>query len=134
MSVSTLPHSFQQTDTAVVFNNEIHILGGYYNYDTTHYKWNGSAWTSVRTVTQNCNGGCAVVCDNSIHVLGNAESGKQHLHSIWDGSAWKLAKNLPYNFSHQGEAVCVDDSIHILGMSSTGKGHYVLNAKSYMEV
>ena len=38
-----LPNQFYN-GSAVVYNNEIHILGGDDN-STAHYKWDGSSWT-----------------------------------------------------------------------------------------
>ena len=46
-SVSTIPYNFVD-GSAVVYNNEIHILGTYYsNSQNKHYKWNGSMWIQV---------------------------------------------------------------------------------------
>ena len=49
VSVSTLPYSFSQ-GSAIVLNNEIHILGSYgSSYNKYHYKYNISTntWSSV---------------------------------------------------------------------------------------
>ena len=44
--IDDLPYEFY-SGSAVVYNNEIHILGsGGGNY-TKHYKWNGTTWTEV---------------------------------------------------------------------------------------
>ena len=71
-SVSTLPYSFY-IGSAVVYNNEIHILGGDNNY-TKHYKWDGTSWTSVSTLPYNFYNGSAVVYNNEIHILGSSSS------------------------------------------------------------
>lgn len=51
VSVSTLPYSlYGSTCGAVVYNDEIHILGGDDNTSEDskkHYKWNGSNWENV---------------------------------------------------------------------------------------
>ena len=50
ISISTLPYEFRYGG-AVVYNNEIHILGGYTGLETvSHYKWNGNSWASVSTL------------------------------------------------------------------------------------
>lgn len=47
-----LPYKFYE-GSAVVYNNEIHILGGYdSSYKTAHYKWNGSSWTNIIIITK----------------------------------------------------------------------------------
>ena len=77
-SVSTLPYNFI-VGSAVVLNNEIHILGSAYdnaqttNY-TKHYKWDGTSWTEVSTLPYNFYGGSAVVYNNEIHILGSADN------------------------------------------------------------
>ena len=45
-----LPYTFYY-GSVVVYNNEIHILGGSgsANY-TKHYKWNGTTWSEVSTL------------------------------------------------------------------------------------
>jgi hypothetical protein len=41
---STLPYDFYE-GSAVVYNNEIHILGSQASGNQTkHYKWNGNSW------------------------------------------------------------------------------------------
>ena len=50
IKVSTLPYSFGH-GSAVVLNNEIHILGSASTYEERkHYKWNGSSWKRVSTL------------------------------------------------------------------------------------
>ena len=51
VSVSTLPYEFYQ-GSAVVLNNEIHILGSRDDSNTPvrdkyHYKYNGTSWASA---------------------------------------------------------------------------------------
>ena len=72
---STLPYGFYN-GSAVVYNNEIHILGGDYDSATykNHYKYNGSSWTKVSTLPYQSYNGEAVVCNNEIHILGGGSS------------------------------------------------------------
>lgn len=64
----------------IVFNNEIHILGGGSYYSTTtkknHYKWNGSSWTKLDDLLYEYYHLCSstVVYDGYIFLLGNAAS------------------------------------------------------------
>ena len=86
-SVSTLPYEFYY-DSAVVYNDEIHILGDYSGESlNSHYKWNGSSWTSVSTLPYLFYKGSAVVYDNEIHILGSYSNTKMHYK--WNGSSWK---------------------------------------------
>jgi N-acetylneuraminic acid mutarotase len=68
-SVSTLPYNFCN-GSAVVYNNEIYILGG--SSSTRHYKWDGTSWTSVSTLPYDFYRGSAVVYNNEIHILGTS--------------------------------------------------------------
>ena len=79
-NVSTLPYEFYNA-SAVVYNNEIHILGsGNSSYYTKHYKWNGSSWTSVSTLPYEFYNGSAVVYNNEIHILGSYNSSDRTKH------------------------------------------------------
>ena len=133
--VSTLPYDFYQ-GSAVVLNNEIHILGGYSyssnsSYGVNHYKWNGSSWVKVSTLPYNFYRGSAVVLNNEIHILG----GNSNNHYKWDGSSWIKVSTLPYDF-YYGSAVVLNNEIHILGSynSNCYKYHYKWNGSSWINV
>ena len=69
-----MPYGFYY-GSSVVYNNEIHILGGsgstsYVPNGENHYKWNGSSWTSVSTLPYEFYEGRAVVYNNEIDILG----------------------------------------------------------------
>ena len=108
--VSTLPYNFYYGST-VVYNNEIHILGGG-GGAIKHYKWNGSTWTSVSTIPFNFYYGSAVVYNNEIHILGG--NGNNTAHYKWNGSTWSSVSTLLHRFS-DSSAVVYNDEIHILG-------------------
>lgn len=114
-NVSTLPYKFYY-DLAVVYDNEIHILGDYLNDSlTAHYKWNGSSWTQISTsLPYDCSEGSSVVYNNEIHILGSKNSSYRTGHYKWDGSAWTSVSTLPYVF-YTSPAVVHNDEIHILG-------------------
>ena len=132
-SVSTLPYSFYR-GCAIVYDNEIHILGGYtINNDNElikHYKWNGSTWTNVSTLPYNFYYGSVVVYNNEIHILGGYNNGTKHYK--WDGSTW-TSVNLPYKF-HQGSAVIYNEEIHILGRYNNFTNHYIINKILYEKI
>ena len=112
-SVSTLPYEFNY-GSAVVYNNEIHILGGTVtnsNY-RKHYKWNGSSWSSVSTLPYDFYQDSAVVYNNEIHILGSYSISKKHYK--WNGSSWSRVSTLPHDF-YDGSAVVYNNEIHILG-------------------
>ena len=80
VSVSTLPYEFYSS-SAVIYNNEIHILGGGVSDNRTkHYKYNGSAWESVSTLPYEFYNGSAVLYNNKIHILGGGVSNNRTNH------------------------------------------------------
>jgi hypothetical protein len=104
--------------STVVYNNEIHILGGD-NNPTKHYKWNGSQWVSASTLPYNFIKGSAVVLNNEIHILGGVIGSTRTKHYKWDGSQWVSVSTLPCYF-FGGSAVVLNSEIHILGGESEG--------------
>ena len=110
VSVYTLPYDFAY-GAAVVFNNEIHILGGYEN-KTAHYKYNGSSVEEVSTLPYEFYGGAAVVYNNELHIFGGTINATAHYK--FNGSSWEEVSTLPYDFCY-GAAVVYSNSIHILG-------------------
>lgn len=86
LNMGDLPTSFAG-GSAVVLNGEIHILGGLSPYKS-HYKWNGSTWTSVSTLPYSFQSGSAVVLNDEIHILGSSSSGCYTNHYKWNGSSW----------------------------------------------
>ncbi len=134
---STLPYSFSG-GSAVVYNNEIHILGGGYSSSTYtyHYKWNGSSWSSSTSLPYSFYYGSAVVYNNEIHILGSDYSSSYYTrHRKWNGSSWTSVSTLPYNF-REGSAVVYNNEIHILGSydSSYRTSHYKWNGSSWTSV
>ena len=129
---STIPYGFYK-GSAVVYNNEIHILGGI-GGRTAHYKYNGSSWVSVSTIPSSVTCGSAVVYNNEIHILGGI--GDYTRHYKYNGSSWVSVSTIPYGHSF-GSAVVFDNEIHILGTSSGSnyyKNHYKYNGSSWVSV
>ena len=131
-SASTLPYDFYK-GSAVVFNNEIHILGSYSSssYYKYHYKWNGSSWISASTLPYNFYYSSAVVYNNEIHILGGY--GNSTGHYKWNGASWVSVSTLPYNF-YDGSAVVYNNEIHILGCRNYTTRHYKWNGSSWVSV
>ena len=77
-----LPYNFYN-GSAVVYNNEIHILGSSDSSinTTKHYKYNGSSWTSVSTLPYYFYLGSAVVYNNEIHILGSNDASNTNKHN-----------------------------------------------------
>ena len=126
-NVSTLPYSFSY-GSAVVYNNEIHIMGG----STNHYKYNGYKWINVSTLPYEFYGGFAVVYNNEIHILGSGNSSYYKYHYKYDGSTWTKVSTLPYDF-YYGSAVVYNNEIHILG-SDNNPFHSILGRTAYIIV
>ena len=129
--VSTLPYNFY-LGSAVVFNNEIHILGGGENR-LAHYKFNGNSWTQVSTLPYDLYRGEAVVFNNEIHILGGYEN--QLAHYKFNGNTWTSVSELPYNF-YDGSAIVLDDQIHIIGGRNDNAltKHYILYNNKWIQV
>ena len=122
--VSTLPYSFE-LGSAVLFNSEIHALGGAYNDSNYHYKWNGSSWTEVSTLPIGSPG--SVVYNNEIHIL------KGNSHYKWDAtnSEWVEVSTPTYTGYSQ---VMYNSEIHVLGGGSSAKIHYKWDGTSWTQV
>ena len=124
-----LPYDFKN-GSAVVYNNEIHILGGENDKVNTgiyHYKFDGAKWSKVSTLPYKFCSGSAVVYNNEIHILGSSASSILYkYHYKFDGTTWSKASTLPYDF-HSGIAVVYNNEIHILSSSANSrlyKDHY----------
>ena len=127
-SVSTLPYAFGDCP-AVVYNNEIHLLGQRRQLSDGssisnlkyHYKWDGTTWTSLPSLPYVPVNGTALVYNNELHLVGGNDSANvenaDNKHCKWDGTTWTSLPNLPYQFAF-GSAVVLNDEIHILGGSS----------------
>ena len=123
-NVSELPYKIQW-GRVVVYNNEIHILGG---NSADHYKWNGSKWVSVSTLPYNFSKGGAVIYNNEIHILGGENNSSKHYK--WNGSSWTSVSNPP-NF-YGGNCLAYNNEIHIFGDYLYSNNHYKWNGTSWI--
>lgn len=130
-NISSFPNpTIVKYGTFVVYNNDVHWLGGF--NDPYHYKWNGTEWVEVSTLPYNAINSCAVVFNNEIHLLG-AESGSfADKHYKWDGTSWTQVSTMPEPFAGKF-AVVYDNAIHILGGQTNNK-HYKWNGTQWIEV
>ena len=137
---STLPYEFYWS-SAVIYNNEIHILGSENtSYYTKHYKYNGSTATTVSTLPYDFCYGSAVVYNNEIHIMGGDSNTTKHYK--WNGSTWTNVSTLPYDFCY-GSAVVYNNEILILGGNITTStfndeigptSHYKWNGSTWVNV
>lgn len=128
-ALGTLPYSFKQ-GSAVVYNGEIHILGGT-GGNTKHYKWNGSEWINVSTLPYMLGEGSAVVYNGEIHIIGSALGSSDKHHYKWNGNEWVNVSTLPYMF-YRCPAVVYNDEIHIMGRGADNKNHYKWNGSEWV--
>lgn len=124
----TLPYDFVGL-TAVVYNNEIHVIGG--NNAATgnisyHLKWDGTQWVAVSTLPVAFVDGRAIVFDNEIHLFNGIT------HYAFDGSAW-VEKAMPSDMDATGASVVVfQDRMHFLGGANNLKAHYMYNGTRWV--
>ena len=137
IGATDLPYDFYQS-SAVVYNGEIHILGGNGSETSTkHYKWNGSKWLEVSELPYKFYAGNAVVYNDEIHIIGsnNNENGNRFKHCKYDGFSWTEVSTLPR--SHfSGTAVVYNNEIHMIGGadSKANKTHYKWNGSEWISV
>lgn len=128
--VSTLPmNGLPDGATAVVLNGEIHILGFYNGSDRlqniSHYKYSNGSWSKVSELPHEFLGGCAVIYNNEIHILGGRISPAITSHYKYSNGEWVEVSTLPYDF-YKGNAVVINNEIHIFGSNNYtySKKHY----------
>ena len=131
IEVSTLPYNFYE-GSAVVLNNEIHILGGENHY-TNHYKYNGTSWIKVSTLPYEFAYSPAIILNNEIHIVGSYSGNYDKYHYKYNGTSWEKVSTLPYSF-YDGSAVVLNNEIHILGSSDSDNktAHYRYNGTSWV--
>ena len=124
-SISSLPYKVLASGAAVLFNNEIHILGGQndqYSGDNQasrkHYRYDGDKWVSASTLPYDFTRGCAVVYHDEIHILGGQKYSDPNVderinHYKWNGSTWTKLDDLPTH-CYQSIVIVYHDAIHFL--------------------
>ena len=115
-NVSTLPYSVDWYTRVVVYNGEIHLLGGYSN-NTAHYKWDGSSWVSASTLPYPFYGGGAIVYNDEIHIFGSGKTLYETDHCKWNGTSWEYVSSLGMS-GYLASAVIYNGEIHVLNDTS----------------
>ena len=111
LKMPDLPYDFEN-GSAVVYNNEIHIMGSNSSGYTKHYKYNGSTWTEVSTLPYYFYQGFAVVYNNEIHILCGSGGTK---HYKYDGSSWVSLPTPPVGMqSYTNSAFVYENKVHIV--------------------
>lgn len=84
---------------------------------------------SLSSLPYNFYGGCAVVLNNEIHILGtNYNENYAINHYKFNGTSWVQVSTLPYGF-YNGSAVVLNGEIHILGSDAgtdVQKNHFLI--------
>ena len=131
-----LPFKFNNAST-VVYNGELHILGGT-NRARNHYKWDGNSWEYVSSLPGGYTNNGAVVLNNEIHIVGvgDQQDSVTNKHYKWNGSSWTLVSTLPsvYTRFDDGDVVLYNNQIHILGGTRSQTLHYKWNGSSWASV
>ena len=129
-----LPYNFYN-GTAVVWNDEIHIMGSGYAAapdiaTSQHWKFDGNEWKPVSTIPFIFTHGSAVVYNNEIHILGGSSSLRYHYK--WNGAKWVSVSTLPNISFQRGDVVVWNGSLRILGSSNSSyyAYSYIYNDKT----
>lgn len=135
--VSDLPYNIYYPAT-VIHDDKVFIFGGYgqtYEYypssdvdqnaDDRILMWDGSGalainWTKMSDLPYQFWGGCALVHNNKLHILGSGTN-----HYYLNSNIWNSVSTLPFNPSH-GCAVEYNGEIHLIGSDVSGnkRKHY----------
>ncbi len=110
---------------AVLFNNELHILGGT-SSPTSHYKYSNGKWISVGSLPVSFIGGGAVVYDDELHIVGGQNNTK---HYKWNGSVWSVVDTMPTT-AYPCSVCLFEDAIHVF----TGNKHFNWNGFEWSSV
>ena len=137
VTVSTLPYKFY--GVAVVYNDEIYILGGRQGAEDHHnyvYKFNGTTWTRLANLPS-CYMlfGC-VVYHGKIHIMGGRYSSNStttyESHYSFDGVTWTNETSMPKT-NYAFLTTVYEDKIHVIGGNDTNMtaSHYTWDGTSW---
>lgn len=122
---------------AVVWNGEIHLLGGNAtpSQDRIYGNDGSNVVTSKISLPFTFYGGCAVVYNNEIHILGGYHStgGSTRMHYKFDGNVWTQVSTIPAEL-WWGNVVVLNGDIHKLGgladSQHGSENHYIFESLS----
>lgn len=106
---------------AVVFNGEVHLLGGTGGAQK-HCAWNGTSWSEVSTIPAYFTHAAAAVVDGKIFIVGGQNVSSTFIACyMWDGTAWtQRAMFVPHpeaNGINNMSAVAVGDTFYAAVMN-----------------
>lgn len=148
-SLDILPYSIDVHETTViVYNDEIHFLGGRGMKSRTHFKWDGERFEACPELPYDFCNGTAIVFRDELHIIGGGtgnytseyQSGYLNNHYKWENdSTWVKVSDLPYITWGATPFVC-NDKLHLVGgttLSESGttlynrKVHYMWDGISW---
>lgn len=147
VTATKLPYDIDVHETSIiVFNNELHLLGGRGAYLRTHFKWDGETWSVASDLPYDFANGKVVEYQKKLHIFGGGNAafgptygtGRVNYHYSWDGETWKNESDLPYPawgvtpFAQSGR-------LHLIGGGlvngvNYNKTHYVWDGISWSKM
>ena len=139
------PYNFI-SGAAVVYNDELHILGSTFNYYssetvypycTHHYKFDGIKWKKVssnKISYRILSGSTAVVYNNKIHILGVGDSDSYAYHYSWDGTSYTQENNTPFTRGMKPSVVSFNNTIYLFYYTSSKIYWYQWSGSSWTEL
>lgn len=120
---------------AVVYRNEIHLLGGAGNETENIYHAKIDVKTGtvadVGTLPFKFDIGSAVVLNDEIHLLGSNKEPNKHYK--WDGETWTQVSTIPFSVYYT-VAVALDGEIHLISGANNSVAHYKWNGETWTQV
>lgn len=131
--IAELPYPFNPIySCALVYNNEIHIIGGANtNCNRFHYRWDGKKWRVASMLPCDCSKVCAVVYHNEIHIIGGVSTNNEYTtkHYKWNGVKWESLSNIPdvYNTKNQKVVFVYNNNLCVFGLSMLADNTLILS-------
>lgn len=121
---------------AVVYNDEIHLLGTKSinengEPEDGHIKWDGSVWSYVSDLPYTSSDARPIVHDGKIHLIGYSYGYTQSkYHYVWDGNAWSESTTLPYD-TMGSQCVVFNNELHVFSLGNDRKLQYKWNGSDW---
>lgn len=134
-NLSNVPNYSDSPAAAVVYKNEIHLLGGGDNVteNASHIKIDvkTDTATDVGTLPFKFDIGSAVVLNDEIHLLGSNREPTKHYK--WDGKTWTKVSTIPFNVNYT-VAVALNNEIHLIGGANNSMVHYKWDGETWTQL
>lgn len=131
IQICSLPYNFGQTAQVIVFNNEIHALGGGYNSgnEKKHVKWSTAQFvdSGIATLLGNPEARGMVEYQGKLHVIGGWGTNADHW--VYDGTEFVALDPCPYHLP-DCKHVVYNNEIHTFYNSL----HYKYNGTEWSTV